>query len=320
MKKYDRNAFTLVELLVVIAIIGILVALLLPAVQQAREAARRVSCVNNLKQIGLASIQHESAFRHLPSGGWGAAWVGLPDYGSGKKQPGGWVYNILPFLEESQLHDQGLSMSGQAKLDANALRLQTPVSALTCPTRRSSRAWPIAGDSPHIRNPPESAEVEQVARACYAINAGSFSGPIPFYGPPSIEAAETFDWIDTRPYNGISYCRSQVKFKNIVDGTSKTMLVAEKHLYRSSYENGQDGGDNESMYAGYSLDLNRYGRRNLLPLSDNQQAEGLPIRFGSAHSLWHASFCDGSVRGLDFDIDGIIHENNANRADRNAAR
>ncbi len=106
-----RMGFTLVELLVVIAIIGILIALLLPAVQAAREAARRIECGNHLKQIGLGALNHHETHRHMPTGGWGWRWTGDPDKGFGKDQPGGWAFAILPFIEEQNLHDLGRGQS-----------------------------------------------------------------------------------------------------------------------------------------------------------------------------------------------------------------
>ena len=84
----------------VIAIIGILVALLLPAIQAAREAARRTQCKNNLRQIALACLNHESTHKTFPHGGWGWHWMGDPDKGFGRKQPGGWIYQATPYLEE----------------------------------------------------------------------------------------------------------------------------------------------------------------------------------------------------------------------------
>ena len=105
------RGFTLVELLVVIAIIGILISLLLPAVQAAREAARRAQCVNNLKQLALGCLNCESAIKALPASGWIGICLGHPDAGVGMQQPGGWLFNIMPYIEESTLYkaQQGLT-------------------------------------------------------------------------------------------------------------------------------------------------------------------------------------------------------------------
>ncbi len=113
-KRAHPAAFTLVELLVVIAIIGLLIALLLPAVQAAREAARRNQCANNLKQLALAALNHESAKKFLPTGGWGHNWIGDPDAGLGQNQPGSWAYSIMFFMEAAKNIQQssGLPWSG----------------------------------------------------------------------------------------------------------------------------------------------------------------------------------------------------------------
>src|SRR5690606_25596315 len=121
------HGFTLVELLVVIAIIGVLIALLLPAVQAAREAGRRAKCQNNLKQLGLALLTHHDVYKQFPGGGWGHRWVGVPDRGSGPQQPGSWSYQVLPYLEQTPLHDLGQGASGSAAEVAISTRLATPL-------------------------------------------------------------------------------------------------------------------------------------------------------------------------------------------------
>ena len=109
-----RRGFTLIELLVVVATIAVLIGLLLPAEQKVREAASRASCQNNLKQLGLAAHNCHDVTGHLPAAGWGWWWVGEPGRGSGKDQPGGWAFALLPYTEQDNLARLGEGASGGA--------------------------------------------------------------------------------------------------------------------------------------------------------------------------------------------------------------
>jgi prepilin-type N-terminal cleavage/methylation domain-containing protein len=312
-----RNAFTLVELLVVIAIIGILISLLLPAVQAAREAARRAQCSNHLKQIALACLNHESAHKHLPTNGWGWMWVGDPDRGYGRKQPGGWVYNILSYTEESALRELG---RGKAAADkrADALTLtKSPLPGFNCPSRRRATLYPCYN--------PQGNNVDWtplVARADYAINAGTAVSTCG--GPPDIAAGDALPAsqpcyenpsLQPAQMTGISFLKSEITIAEIRDGTSHTYLVGEKYLNPDNYENGADGADNSSHYQGYDWDVNRWAAVDNLPEQD-RIGLGLISNFGGPHAgAFLMSFCDGSVRGISYTIDGTLHQNLAHRKD-----
>ncbi|MBN1591029.1 MAG: DUF1559 domain-containing protein, partial [Pirellulales bacterium] len=175
-RRTNRAAFTLVELLVVIAIIGILIALLLPAVQMAREAARRATCSNHLKQLGLAALAHESAHGYYPTGGWGWKWIGDPDRGFGLSQPGGWLYNILPYLEANELHERGAGQPSTTKGVSLRLLLKERVDLYNCPSRRGGDETVMISlyNGAYYHNIDHSADVPE-SKTDYAVNVGDYN-------------------------------------------------------------------------------------------------------------------------------------------------
>lgn len=319
-----HSAFTLVELLVVIAIIGILVSLLLPAVQAAREAARRIQCSNHLKQIGLGYQGVHDAHGNFPTGGWGPHWVGDPLRGFGKEQASGWAYNILPFIEEAALHalpDDGKpdEITPEQRQRAASM-IQTSISVYNCPSRRPAFPTPYILGSGWDTYDAERTNI--VARSCYASNGGSNFWNGSAY-PRNYQDAETFSWFDevnAEEYeqlaNGISAYRSEVRIRDVVDGTSKTVAVGEKYLNPDDYLTGQDGADNHSMYQGSDWDVIRWGSQT--PRRDTPGLTGVVEwqRFGSNHTSGvNVVMCDGSVRSLSFSVSQPIMALLTNRAD-----
>jgi prepilin-type processing-associated H-X9-DG protein len=309
------GGFTLV-VLVVITIIGILISLLLPAVQAAREAARRAQCQNNLKQLGLAALNHEQAHGYLPAGGWGLFWVGDPDRGFGRRQPGGWIYNSLPYMEQAALHDTALGRTDSEKRTLLLEMLATPVSLLNCPSRRRSMAFPY-GNSYQLRNVDMPTTV---ARSCYAGNGGDLKGP--GSDPPTFDDGDGntgFTFPSTANVTGIFYVLSQTTIADIKDGTSNTFLIGEKYIQPELYATGTDGGDNQPMLQGYDVDTVRFSQINAStprpPLQDRPGYNNINC-FGSAHPAGvNFVFCDGSVHMISDSIEFETYRRLTNRKD-----
>jgi prepilin-type N-terminal cleavage/methylation domain-containing protein/prepilin-type processing-associated H-X9-DG protein len=349
-----RLGFTIVELLVVIAIIGILIALLLPAIQAAREASRRTQCANQLRQLAISFHNHHDTHKHLPTGGWHWSWLGYPDYGYGRDQPGGWMYNILPFMEEGDLHDYGQGLTAAERDAATRVRVQRPFEGMTCPSRRRANVYAFVNSPPKTFAFCETIEVS--SKTDYAANVGDLASPELSGGPVATGSdndetiRDTYDWSDfgSGAYSlyqgeskatGVVFGRSEINFRQILDGTAKTYMVGEKYMSTDNYDDGLDWGDNEPAFSGNNTDT----LRTTAPRRDNFPGGQLPLRadqpgpsgdgsfdptkrtdpgfggeliFGSAHSAgFNMAFCDGSARMISFDINPDLHRTYGHRYD-----
>jgi prepilin-type N-terminal cleavage/methylation domain-containing protein/prepilin-type processing-associated H-X9-DG protein len=300
-RQRDARGFTLVELLVVIAIIGILVALLLPAVQAAREAARRSQCSNNMKQMGLAVHNFHDTFKYLPPAAAGDGYASN-------------FVRMLPFMEQQNLYERfniAASMETDATNQAILLntsgQLNATVQGYLCPSRRSGTQLSTLGPvidyaiTAARSDPSQDADLLHVDNGSQGTHLGAMIlPPIPW---PNIQ-------------------RGQTTFASIVDGTSNTAMIAEKHVATDRLYKAADEGDGTYAYwrlaAWKSWQTLRDAKWGIAR-SPRDTTSDYQRRFGSYHpGTLHFLYVDGSVQAIPNTIDMTTLRYIIDRRDGNA--
>jgi prepilin-type N-terminal cleavage/methylation domain-containing protein len=280
----SRSAFTLVEVLVVITIIGVLVGILIPAVQLARESARSLQCQNNLKQIGLAFQHHEEAMGYFPSGG--------QDFGSpptyvggtpavGSEQGAGWGFQILPYLDSAVVWE-GIGRTDTQKAIA---AIATPHPVFFCPTRRKPQTF-------RYSDPDYMGGVELTHALCD-------------YAGSNLEGT------------GVLRQKDPVDAGEITDGLSNTLMVGDKRLNLTPLGDWQED-DNEGYTAGFDEDTIRRTADPPQPDYYGERYDKGYELFGSSHrGIMNFVFADGAVHSLSFSIDPQVFDYLGDRSDGN---
>lgn len=311
LRRRGRFGFTLVELLVVIAIIGILVALLLPAVQAAREAAKRSQCQNNLKQMGLGLHNHESIIKHLPPGKVNSGSAGASFRSYYPNEPAGTVHNhtgfvfLLPYIEQQPLFNQynfaipscnsnwtGGTLANGGLPDAshpNAIVVGTLLPVYTCPADIEPPVENESGTGPYSRT--------NARRSSYLFAAGGTTD----YNDPTAN----FSVI-----SGAFGHNSKTKFSEIKDGTSNTIAIGESVIRKEGA--GTDpvfgpywGSGTHTACTGYTPagDARFNVNAKFDPSCANGPACAYAWGFGSQHAGGaNFVFCDGSTRWISNNI------------------
>ncbi|MDY3556133.1 DUF1559 domain-containing protein [Gemmata sp. JC717] len=312
--RLGRSAFTLIELLVVIAIIAILIGLLLPAVQKVREAAARMSCQNNMKQLGLAAMNYESSYGKIPPSlvveiGAAPGTAGNPGY----PYPGivhSWAPNLLPYIEQENLFKQydmrfPWFSNGAGGTPNNLAPLQNQIKTFLCPSTPGGSGRTVSGSFKFVANFP----YQNLGVTDYATNSSINPGSITFFGYPS-GTAQTALFSAMQPqFRGAGITSAlgvplsePNAITAITDGTSNTILLCESAGRPDFYVGGSkvtgalnDGGwghhENDYGLDGAVSKTDRTSPGNCV-INCHNDNETYSFHSGGANHV----FADGSVR------------------------
>ena len=286
---------------------------------------------DNVKQMAVAFLNHESAQRHLPTGGWGYRWVGDPDGGYARDQPGGWAYNILEYMEQGPLRSNGKGIANATQKQEALLRTVTSLLPIfNCPSKRPLQQFPVEPSGSFTQlayNLPNCSVASgcRVMRNDYRVNGGN-TQPHELEGPPLGTPIDSYVAGQGQPVDafyiqsGICFRQSAVRIKDILDGTSNTTMLGEKYLSPERYEDGNDRADDQCIFTGHDRDNVGYTVGNtgpLVPLVDSPNGgSDNGYRFGSSHpGSFNMAFCDGSVQDVSYDVDPEVYRYYGGRDD-----
>jgi prepilin-type N-terminal cleavage/methylation domain-containing protein/prepilin-type processing-associated H-X9-DG protein len=319
-----RPAFTLIEMLVVISIIAVLAAIAIPAVMKAREAATRIECTNNLRQLGVACHAYHQEMGYYPTAGYddfSAPWFVTTGTGllttpvAGWQQHAGWGYQILPYLGEDNAWTGGAASSSPATQAANPMK--QAIKFFLCPSRRNLTTYTYTNPLFPFEYTPQ-AGTYTMAPCDFAACNGNV---VPAAGVVANNGMVLTTWDGSTTWNpppaGTSKpLRNVVRAEDVLDGASYTMLLGEKaanvNLSASSRIPNEDDMGFAAAFHHSNFNTIRFATQTLLPLRDlditttnNYPTGGC---FGSIHpGTFNVLMADGAVARIPYKIDPLIY-------------